>query len=973
MASVSLTSTCIRCGAALVRGALHCHRCGVSLGGGEAEPSGRRSSQARPRSERRYVTVLFADVVGFTELSERLEPEQVTELLDVLFERLTRIVVAKGGTIDKYIGDCVMALFGAPRAHGDDAERACAAAIAMQTACEEISNSFAERLGAEVRLRIGINGGHVIAGFIGGEGFRSYTVIGDAVNVAQRIESKAEAGGIFLSDATARLVAERFMVESVGDIQLKGRREPIAVHRLVREEVRSTAGRVFEGREIPFLHRVAEIERLRALRKTAQREGRVQVAVVTGPAAVGKSRLLEEFARELEADPATQVLVVRGREGRSAIHEALRDALAARLAAERGSWEAAVDVYAKSFGDALGEQNAETGEVARTILHAYFAGRMLEVDDEPATSRAAVFWAVGLLLRAMADTRPLAIVAVDDEFLDEGLRELALYLARRGAGALLLALEERSARSTDPLLTRIDLAPLGDDAIARMTEFVLHPAPAEFTWVPAWIAARASGNVSIALQYLRLLKQRGFVTRDPSGLWVIAEHEPAEGLVPATVEATFQAMLDAHGSVERDILRRASVFGSVFWDEILVEICEDLALRDVVLARLQELRLQGLVAPAHDDAFDGARGYRFVSREFQETCYRSLTARDSRALHASIARALDQRGLRVKNPTLVADHLLETDDVHGAGVVSLDVVDDRIANLALTPARGLLDRLEAMVQRVGIAVSPLLRARLELSRADVERVGGQFEAALAHLDRADLWLGQHMSRLSLPPVADHHRFRATSTRARVLQSLGRHAEAVQMFTQATAIASRFEDDERLVITEASLAWNLLKSGDPVRARAICERVVRAYPPQGERRTELSIGIARHFDTLGELARLEGKLDEARGFYLEALRLRAPTGRVHLIAHSEGNLAIVRAMAGDWSGAADAFRRVLGLWTGLGEEEYSCIARLNYAEALLEIGYRDEARREVRKALASAERMGAASLVDYGKALAARID
>lgn len=972
MAGVSLTSTCIRCGAALVRGALHCHRCGVSLGP-EGESTGRRTAQARPRSERRFVTVLFADVVGFTELSERLEPELVTELLDVLFERLTRIVVAKGGTIDKYIGDCVMALFGAPRAHGDDAERACAAAIAMQAATEEISKSFAQKLGAPVRLRIGINGGHVIAGFLGGEGFRSYTVIGDAVNVAQRIESNAEAGGILLSDATARLVAERFLLESVGAVHVKGRREPILVHRLVGEDTRSAAGRLFEGREVPFLHRAAEFERLRAMSRQAVSEARVQVAVVSGPAAVGKTRLLEEFAAELDAKPPAQVLLVRGREGRSAVHEALRDVLAARLAVDHGSWETAVDLHARAFGDALGDHNAETAEVARTILHSFFGGRLPALDDEPGASRAAIFWALGLLLRAMADARPLAIVALDDEFLDDGLYDLALHLARRGAGAILIALEDRETRAIDPLLTRIDLTPLGDDAIAKLVEVVLRPSQVEFTWVPAWIAARASGNVSIALQYLRLLLQRGLLARDPSGLWAIAEHEPDEGLVPPTVEATFQAMLDAHGSVERDVLRRASAFGAVFWDDVLVEICEDLALRDVVLARLQELRLHGLVAPTHDDALEGARAFRFVSREFQQTCYRSLTARDARGLHAAIARGLDQRGMRVKNPTLVAEHLLQTDDVNGAGVVTLDVVDDRIANLALGPARALLDRLDAMVQRVGLSVSPLLRARLELSRADVARVGGSFEEALRHLDGADLWLGQHMARLSLPPVADHHRFRATTTRARVLQSLGRYGEAVQIFTQATAIAARFDDDERLVTTEASLAWNLLKSGDATRARAICERVVRAFPPGSPRRQELGVAIARHHDTLGEIERLAQRLDDARGHYLEALRLRAPTGRVHLIAHSEGNLAIVRAMAGDWPGAAAAFRRVLGLWTGLGEEEYSCIARLNYAEALLETQHRDEARREVRKALAAAERMGARSLIDYGRALADRID
>jgi class 3 adenylate cyclase/tetratricopeptide (TPR) repeat protein len=971
MTSGSLTSTCVRCGAALARGAFHCHRCGVAVSV-DAESASRRTSAAPRASERRFVTVLFADVVGFTQLSERLEPDQVIELLDVLFERLTRIVVAKGGTIDKYIGDCVMALFGAPRAHGDDAERACSAALAMQVAAEEISKDFAERLGSEVRVRIGINGGRVIAGFVGGEGFRSYSVIGDAVNVAQRIESHAQPGEVLLSDATALLVAERFRLQSVGSVLVKGRREPILVHRLLGEDMGGSSLRLFEGIPIPFIDRHEELGRLRMLHSASQREGSVRAVLVSGPTAVGKSGLLEEFASELDARPSSQVIVIRGREGRPAIHEALREALTVRFLIAHESAAAAVDVYARGFSDAIGDGSLEAGDVARSILQTFFRGTPPSTDDDPRASRAALFWALGLLLRAMADARPLAIVVLDDEFLDEGLHDLALHLARRGSGAIFFALEDRMKRPGDAALSRIELAPLGDHAIGRMVDSLLRPTQEASTWVPGWVAARASGNVSIALQYLRLLRQRRFLHRDASGMWVIGDEEPAEGLVPPTVEATFQAMLDAHGSVERDVLRRAAVFGAIFWDELLVEVCDDVGVRETVLLRLQDLRLQGLVAPSHDETVEGARAYRFVSREFQQTCYRSLTARDARALHASIARGLERRGLRAKNPTLVAEHLLQTDDVHGAGAVVLEVVDDRIANLALGPARTLLDRLDAMVSRVGIAVTPLLRARLELSRADADRVSGAFEASLAHVDVADDWLRQHEARLSLPPVADDHRFRATTARARILQSLGRFVDAVEHFTKAATLAARFADDERLMTTEASLAWNHLKCGDVEKARAICERTVVAYPHGHESRTGLAVSIARHHDTLGELARLEGKLDVARAQYLEALRLRAPTGRVHLIAHSEGNLAIVRAMAGDWAGAADAFRRVLGLWTGVGEEEHSCIARLNYAEALLETNHRDEARREARQALTAAERMGATALVTYGQALAERI-
>ena len=981
MVNLPMTSKCAKCGATRLPVAIQCHRCGGSIAPPESETISRRSQGSRGASERRYVTVLFADLVGFTQLSERLEPEQVTELLDVLFDRLTRVVVSKGGTIDKYIGDCVMALFGAPRAYGDDAERACSAALAMQRAAEEISRAFAPRLGAEVRLRIGIHGGRVIAGFIGGQGFRSYTVIGDAVNVAQRIESKAAAGGILLSDATASLVAEKFSLERVGAMQMKGRQEPVLVHRLLGEELRSTPDRSFDGKPIAFLERCQEMGRLRCLRSVSVRDSAVNVALVCGPTAVGKSRLLEEFAQELEGEPGLWVLVLRAREGRLAVHEALRDVLAAHLAMEKGSWEKGLDVYGRRFtGDSPDTGRLGTGpgagdavDVARSLLRSFFRGELQADTDEPGASRAALYWALGLLLGAMADGKPMAIIAVDDEFLDDGLHDFAMHLVQRATGPIFVALEERACHPSDTLLGRIELTPLEDATIAKMVEGVLSPTPVAASWLPTWIASRSSGNVSIAMQYLRLLVQRGSLARDATNTWIIAAKEPDEGVMPATVEATFQAMLDGHDTIERDLLRRASAFGNAFWDELLIELCEDLALRDVVLAKLQRLRLQGVIASAYEDSIDGARPFRFVSREFQQTCYRSLTARDARSLHATIARALEHRGHRVRNPTLIAEHLLQTDDVHGAGVRTLELVDERVANLAIVPARSLLDRLEDMVTRVGIAMSPLLHARMELSRADVDRVGGLYESALAHIEKADGWLVQHVARLAAPPASDVHRFRCTMARGRVLQNLGRYAEAVEMFTQATVMAESLDDAEGLVTTEASLAWNLLRCNELGRARAICERTALTHGSGSDRGAGMSVALARHFDTLGELARLSGQLDVANGHYLAALRLRAPTGRVHLIAHSEGNLALLRGMAGDWRGAADAFRRVLGLWTGLGEGEYSCIARLNYAEALLETHRRDEARREVRTALAAAERMGALSLVAYGRTLADRID
>jgi len=194
-----------------------CANCGLQYQNSELRVS------AEIGDDIRLVTTLFADVRGFTRLSERHEPEAIREILNGCFEGLAGCVRRFGGTVDKYIGDCLMALFGAPSSHGNDPERAVRAAIAMQVFMEDYSQEILARFGHHLAIRIGISTGKVFAGWVGDEKLRSYTVIGDAVNTAERIENAAPSGGILLSEATYRHVRGLFEAEALDPIQVKGR------------------------------------------------------------------------------------------------------------------------------------------------------------------------------------------------------------------------------------------------------------------------------------------------------------------------------------------------------------------------------------------------------------------------------------------------------------------------------------------------------------------------------------------------------------------------------------------------------------------------------------------------------------------------------------------------------------------------------------------------------------------------------
>ena len=240
-------------------------------------------------SERRYVTILFADVSGYTRLSEFMDPEDVQDLINDLFLRLRVVIEANGGTVDKFIGDAVMAVFGAPAAHEDDPVRAVRSAIAMLG----VIAAFNAERGTTLRMRLGVNAGEVLWGGVGGD---RATATGDAVNVAQRLESSAEPGSIVVSKSVERASAMRVRYRPLGRVQLKGREEPVEAFEAVSEFSGVTEYRLAGAAPAPFVGRESEIARLEA---AVSFSGPTAAVLIQGEAGVGKSRLLAELRRRL--------------------------------------------------------------------------------------------------------------------------------------------------------------------------------------------------------------------------------------------------------------------------------------------------------------------------------------------------------------------------------------------------------------------------------------------------------------------------------------------------------------------------------------------------------------------------------------------------------------------------------------------------------------------------------------------------
>ena len=482
---------CASCGHENSEGAKFCEECGFSFA---AAVAGRKE-------QRKAVTVLFCDLSGSTALGETLDPERLRTLLARYFERMKMIVESHGGAVEKFIGDAVMAVFGVPVVHEDDALRALRAAVEMRDALPDLG----------VQGRIGVMTGEVVTGTA------ERLATGDAVNVAARLEQAAQAGEILIGDETYRLARDAVEVEKVEPLQLKGKSEPVVAHRLL--SVRGEEG--FSRRpDSPMVGRETELRRLRDAFDQATRDGSCQLFTILGPAGVGKSRLVAEFLASLD-----DALVVRGR----------------CLPYGEGITYWPVVEVVKQLPE------TETDPVAAKTIRAFVS------EEQMFTSSEEIAWAFRKLLEAMAAKRPLVCVFDDVHWGEETFLDLVEHVAdlSRDAPILLLCmarpelLDLRASWAGGKVnATNVLLEPLGP----QETELLLGSLAHLDEGLRARIQVAAEGN-PLFLEEMVALAQ---------------ESSDGDVIVPPTIQALLAARLDQLDASERDVLQCGSVEGRVF-------------------------------------------------------------------------------------------------------------------------------------------------------------------------------------------------------------------------------------------------------------------------------------------------------------------------------------------------------------------------------------------------------------------------
>lgn len=602
--------------------------------------------------ERRQVTVLFADLCEFTRLSSSIDSEQVHELLAVYFEVADEIIRNFGGTVDKHVGDSVMAVFGAPVSHGNDSERAVRAAVAIQEAMPGVS----ERIGRPLEAHIGIASGEVVASGVGPDSH--YTVTGDSVNLAARLTDKAQAGDVFVSEMVRRSVAGKLTATDMGEISVKGLAAPIRVYLMQGSQNSSEA-----PPERPFVGRLAETRQFKIALEVCEEAGQGQLFHIRGDAGIGKTRLTNEFCR-LASDRGfvchrSLILDFGVGKGQDPIRILVRSLLGVPAEDDLESRQTAAR-RALSEGAVAGKSEAHLNDLLDLPQSVENQG-IYDAMDNP-TRIAGKLEAVVALARHLSSRNPQLIVFEDLHWADEMVLQQIAELGRGAAEALIMIVLS-SRIEGDPLdptwrglvastsFMTLDLGPLSpSDAMGMAVNFV----DSTDKFVRTCIE-RAAGNPLFLEQLL------------------LSAEETGEFQVPGTVQSIIQARLDRLPVADKSIVQAASVLGQRFAPNALRHLIDDASYDCSKLITHQLVRKQG-------------EDFLFVHALVRDGVYGSLLRSRRNELHLAAADWFADNDLPLR-----AEHL-EQAGHKGAAEAYRAAAEAQVKALRLEYARRLVER-----------------------------------------------------------------------------------------------------------------------------------------------------------------------------------------------------------------------------------------------------------------------------------------
>ena len=867
-----------------------------------------------------------------------MDPETLKGLVDRALQRLGQEVERYGGRVDKYIGDNVMAVFGAPVAHEDDPERAVRAGLAMQGAMDEVNGWMSDAADVSFSLRVGVNSGEVLAGQVGsGE----YTVMGDPVNVAARLQAAAKPGSVTVGEITHRLTRGAIEYSELEPLELKGKSEPVSAWEAVRVKI-ATPTRIARA-ETPLIGRADESSLLLSLFERVVNEGRPHLVTVMGQAGVGKSRLLRELADSVADDPDGPMLRLGHcpAYGAGLAYWALGEVIKAQFEiVDTDGSELAWSKLRRGVEAVVSDEVTEEPPERLAALIARPLG--IEVPQEAAKTlgldaadaqgmRDRLFSAVRSLIEAASPQKPLVLAIEDIHWADEGMLDLIEYLARWVRGPLLLVCLAR-----DELLDRrpgwgggrrnattIALDPLEPDRARDLVDALFPEGDAAngHGELIRQVAARSGGNPLFAEEMVNRILEEG---------------TPDAQTLPETVHSVLAARLDSLRPDERRLLQTASVVGQTFWEGSLSLAEEGAADLGDTLASLQD---KDLIVPTAGSRLAGEHEYAFKHVLIRDVAYSTLPKAVRARRHAEVGAFISDRAADRSEGVvaMVADHYgraaalgadagLDQTELERIGARAVEALES-----AGDAAAALYSNQEALGH-----YETALSLRGDLDAGDRARIAeklGDVALRLGRVDQAtEMWetcLEYHRRQEDLERVGDLHRKTGAALwhkgdREGSIEHYQRGIdllkdgppciELVRLYEEAASLYMHTGDNMLAIYASEKalrLAERLGEAAAASRAHGIFGRVFGRIGDSERARENLerSVELARESDpaeavrallTLGyHLEISEADYAEAASAYEEALRLAEQTGDLPSQVELHAALAQLAAHRGDW--------------------------------------------------------------------------
>lgn len=900
------------------------------------------------KGERKPVTILFADISGFTPLSERMDPESVRDLVNACFEHLVPVIEKYEGIVDKFIGDEIMALFGAPIAHENDPERALLTALEMRQALLTFNTMHLTDLG----LHFGINTGMVIAGEVGTRQRQEYSVVGDAVNLASRLGEASARGEILVGPDTYRLTAPLFDFEALAPMQVKGKTSPVQIYRLVSTSASPGSLRGLPGLTSPLIGRQMEINALlKALGNLLA--GRGSIISIIGEAGLGKSRLAMELQKKLPPQGITWI------EGRCLSHHTA-SAYSLWLSILPELLDTSFTETPKIVQNALKERIQELCSDQYHLVYPYLSHLILPKQEscpedpitEGETVKTNTLNAIKNVIACKARQQPLILVCDDLHWADPTSIDVLekIFPLVQEIPLLLLCItrpEPNHASSRLPgyadhlcpdQYTCLHLHPLSNKESEVLLGNLLN-LPELLQQIKERILGNAEGNPFYVEEMIRSLIESQVITFDHTTQNWRAAQSIAEIPIPGTLHGVLLARIDRLPSRARRTLQLASVIGRNFQKQVLEIIRREIGLTDQpgisdLADDLEILKIGGLIKSQ-----TGAEPtYSFHHQLIQEAAYESLLKQERRQIHARVAEAMKLAfpDIWERYANLLAYHWEQAGESKRA-IPYLKMAGEQASyQYAIAEARNYYERALVLAKETGLV---LAEADVLDALSMISRQQGDFATAAIYIEKA-LPIYRTMSNRNRESGL-------LNELGNIYRQNGLYDRAISNTGLALEICKRTKNYRGQTAALTNLGLIHRDLGNLSLAKVYLEEAVEINLSM-----RMRWGQCTTLCQLGEIYRYLGQFSQAEGAYIRALELARELRYRSWEARILAGYSLLHHATGDNQTAYDLAQQALQIARQSLSRASRTVIMLALGNALLGLGEMEEAARIFRQTLES---------------------